>query len=94
MKEFIEELKYNQNINFEKGLENGVDITYVIERLEGIAISDELYDMLERAKKEDVLTIITMSLMYFTKKYGYSYYTTMNLVKKGYKGLERMKEEK
>ena len=36
MEEFIEELKYNQNVNFEKGLENRVDIDYVIERLEEI----------------------------------------------------------
>lgn len=36
MKEFIEELKYNQNINFEKDLENRIDIDYVIERLEDI----------------------------------------------------------
>lgn len=54
----------------------------------------ELYNMLESANKEDILSIITMSLMYFTKKYGYSYYTTMNLVKKGYKELEKMKEGK
>ena len=43
MKEFIEELKYNQNINFEKGLENRVDIDYVIERLEDINICDEYF---------------------------------------------------
>lgn len=36
MKEFIEELKYNQNINLKKGLENRIDIDYVIERLEDI----------------------------------------------------------
>lgn len=36
MQEFIEELKYNQNINFEKGLENRVNIDYIIERLEDI----------------------------------------------------------
>ena len=36
MREFIEELKYNQKINMEKGLENRVDIDYVIERLEEI----------------------------------------------------------
>lgn len=36
MKEFIEMLKYNQNINFEKGLENRIDIDYVIEKLEEI----------------------------------------------------------
>ena len=36
MKEFIDELKHNQNINIEKGLENRIDIDYVIERLEDI----------------------------------------------------------
>ena len=36
MKEFIEELKHNQQINIEKDLENRVDIDYVIERLEDI----------------------------------------------------------
>ena len=36
MKEFIEELKHNQNINIEKDLENRVNIDYVIERLEDI----------------------------------------------------------
>ena len=37
MQEFIEELKYNQNVNIQKGLENRVDIDYVIERLENIS---------------------------------------------------------
>lgn len=36
MKEFIEELEYNQKINFEKGLENRVDIAYILERLKDI----------------------------------------------------------
>ncbi len=36
MQEFIEELKHNQNINLEKGLENRINIDYVIERLENI----------------------------------------------------------
>lgn len=36
MQEFIEELKHNQKINYEKGLENRVNIDYVIERLEDI----------------------------------------------------------
>ena len=36
MKEFIEELKHNQSVNLEKGLENRVNIDYVIERLEEI----------------------------------------------------------
>ena len=36
MNGLIEELKYNQKVNYEKGLENRVDIDYVIERLENI----------------------------------------------------------
>jgi len=36
MKEFIEELKHNQKINIKKGLENRVNINYVIERLEDV----------------------------------------------------------
>lgn len=36
MKEFIEELKYNQNINKNKNLENRINIDYIIERLEDI----------------------------------------------------------
>lgn len=36
MKEFIEELKHNQEINNKSGLENRVDIDYVIDRLENI----------------------------------------------------------
>lgn len=45
MQEFIEELKHNQNINFEKGLENRIDIDYVIERLEDIKenLLDKVY---------------------------------------------------
>ena len=42
MKDFIEELKYNQNVNIEKGLENRVNIDYVIERLE--RINNSTYD--------------------------------------------------
>lgn len=34
--EFLEELKYNQQINLEKGIENRIDIDYVIERIAGI----------------------------------------------------------
>ena len=52
----------------------------------------ELYDILERAEKHEILTIITMSLMYFTTKYNYSYDTTIKLIKKGYKELEKRKE--
>lgn len=38
MREFIEELENNQKINLEKGLENRVDIDYVIERLKNISL--------------------------------------------------------
>jgi hypothetical protein len=45
MREFIEELKYNKKINDEKGLENRVDVDYVIERLEEIdkQLLDSIY---------------------------------------------------
>lgn len=49
MKEFIEELKYNQNINFEKELENRIDIDYVIERLEDI--QKELLENIDNIKE-------------------------------------------
>lgn len=34
--DFLEELKYNQQINLEKGIENRIDIDYVIERITDI----------------------------------------------------------
>ena len=45
MREFIEELKHNQKVNIEKGLENRVNIDYIIERLENIKkeLLDEIY---------------------------------------------------
>lgn len=36
MNEFIEELKHNKEVNEQQGLENRIDINYVIERLESI----------------------------------------------------------
>lgn len=47
MKEFIEELKHNREVNIEKGLENRIDIDYVIERLEDIKLEVSI----ENAKK-------------------------------------------
>lgn len=38
MDKFIEELEYNQKINLEKGLENKIDISYVLERLNDINV--------------------------------------------------------
>lgn len=34
--DFLEELKYNKQINLEKGIENRIDIDYVIERITDI----------------------------------------------------------
>ena len=47
LKEFLQELKDNQKINNERGLENRIDIEYVIKRIERI-IHD---DMMERYNK-------------------------------------------
>ena len=33
LREFLEELKYNQQINLEKEIENRINIDYVIERI-------------------------------------------------------------
>lgn len=41
MKELLEELKHNKNINMAKGLPNVVDIDYIIERLEDIYVYEE-----------------------------------------------------
>ena len=36
LKEFLDELKHNQNINYAKNLKNRIDIDYVIKRIEAI----------------------------------------------------------
>lgn len=54
MEEFIEELKYNQNINLEKGLENRIDIDYVIERLEDIE-QDLILKILKQKSMEKLI---------------------------------------
>jgi hypothetical protein len=59
MREFIEELKYNKKINEEKGLENRVDVDYVIERLENIYpyeefIKDEIDWITEAMYNDDL----------------------------------------
>ena len=43
MKEFINELKHNQDINYKKGLENRINIDYIIERLEELEKSYNKY---------------------------------------------------
>lgn len=55
MKDFIEELKYNQKVNLEKGLENRVDIDYVIEKLESIDVYRELATIMVRNSIDDLI---------------------------------------
>lgn len=43
MKELLEELKHNQEINKKEGLENRIQIDYIIERLEDIEKDLESY---------------------------------------------------
>ena len=55
MTEFIEELKHNQKINYKKGIENRIDIDYVIERLENIQKTEEIqkmYNNIENLRKQ------------------------------------------
>lgn len=55
MRKFIEELKYNKKVNEKQGIENRIDIDYVIERLEDIDryLIEEI-DNLIRYSKENV----------------------------------------
>lgn len=55
MKELIEELENNQKINKEKGLENRVDIDYIIERLESIDIYRELAITMVETSMDDLI---------------------------------------
>ena len=52
----------------------------------------ELYTLLRKADKDEILTIITMTLMYYTTKYDCSLSNTLRLIKKGYKELEKRKK--
>ena len=59
MEQFIYELEYNQNININQGLENRVDLDYIINNLKYIqkTINDELsyfkYHNKNLTKKQD-----------------------------------------
>ena len=52
----------------------------------------ELYELLRKADENEILTIITMSLVYYTKKYNYSLSSVLKKIKKGYKEIENRKE--
>lgn len=60
MRKLIEELKNNAKINKEKGLENVVNIDYIIERLENINvyeenIKNEIYFNIENIVNDDYI---------------------------------------
>lgn len=57
-------------------------------------MDEQLYDMLERAEENEILTIITMSVYYLTQNYDYTYNKALNIVKKGCKEIERIKKGK
>lgn len=50
--EFIKELRHNREINFEKDLENRVDIDYVLERL-GDCVNMEVLELLDVELEDD-----------------------------------------
>ena len=63
MKEFIEELKRNREVNVNNDLENRIDIDYVIERLEDIKkdIKDEIVIEIDEkiiATRDELLTYL------------------------------------
>ena len=68
MEEFIEELKHNREVNIEKGLENRVDIDYVIERLESEEdklknILNYINDIIDNNDEVDVYTLFEIKDM-------------------------------
>lgn len=50
--------------------------------------SKELYDILEKSNKEEILTYIAMSVMYLEKNKGLNINTTLKLVKNGIKYIK------
>lgn len=60
--ELLEELKYNQNINFEKDLENRVNIDYIIERLEDILKEENKYSNYEKAILDEIDYVIEIMM--------------------------------
>ena len=52
----------------------------------------DLHNILENAEESEILTIITMSLYYYTNKYNKSYNEAIKLIKGGYKQLQKIKE--
>lgn len=55
--------------------------------------SDILLDLLDSASEEQVLTIITMSLAYYLKKFNRNLPVTLTLIRKGLIQLEKYKGE-
>jgi hypothetical protein len=55
--------------------------------------SDILLDLLDSASEEEILSIITMSLAYYLKKFNRSLPVTLTLIRKGLIQLEKYKGE-
>lgn len=47
-------------------------------------VPNDLLDMLEKGEESEVLSIITMSLWFYIKKYNRNLSSTLTLVRKGY----------
>lgn len=56
-------------------------------------VPDDLLDMLEKGEESEVLSIITMSVWFYIKKYNRALSTTLTLVRKGYYKLNEFIKE-
>ena len=88
MKNLIEELEYNKKINEEKGLENKVDIGYILLRLKGIDIYEEYIkgeinftietmvndEYISEEDKEKLLNLTEKDISYIYDNIGYNGY--------------------
>ena len=88
MRELIEELEYNRLKNIEKGLENKVDIDYILARLKGIDIYEEYIkgeinftietmvndELTSEEKEEKLMNLTKEDINYIYDNIGYNGY--------------------
>ena len=93
MKELIEELEYNKKINDEKGLDNVVDIDYILARLKGINIYEEYIlgeidfnietlvndDYVSEENKQKLMNLTKGDINYIYENIGYNDYLNSGL---------------
>lgn len=93
MKELIEELEYNKKINDEKGLDNVVDIDYILTRLKGINIYEEYIlgeidfnietlvndDYVSEENKQKLMNLTKGDINYIYENIGYNDYLNSGL---------------